>query len=207
MHICDAVRQGEEVKVDVRTLDGKPVTSRHATVPIGTALRIVPAFRATTLDDDAPLRCTIEARYNSGAGRYLVTRLETRVTNEDGDISADTLRRVRLGELKQAATPQCIFVQPGDDIRFVSVSALSSGERILPDTVIEQTLRLGPRGDALEIVQLVFGVAALTGQPPAKALVRELGLAQRTAVDWIRKARDAGLLEGIKYAAARPADG
>ena len=46
MHIRDAERQTKGVIVDVQTLEGDPVTWRDATLAIGSALRIVPAFRA-----------------------------------------------------------------------------------------------------------------------------------------------------------------
>ena len=52
MHIRDAERQTKGVIVDVRTLEGAPVTWRDATLAIGSALRIVPAFRATIEEGD-----------------------------------------------------------------------------------------------------------------------------------------------------------
>jgi hypothetical protein len=60
---------------------------------------------------------------------------------------------------------------------------------------ISEPARSELREARLDAVQLVCGVAALTGQPPAKAIERELGVAPRTAAHWIRLARTAGRLD------------
>jgi hypothetical protein len=67
--------------------------------------------------------------------------------------------------------------------------------------------KAGPTPDTLELVQLIYGVAALAAQPPMRAVVSELGVPERTATHWITKARQAGLLNGITYAVGRQPDG
>jgi transposase len=59
----------------------------------------------------------------------------------------------------------------------------------------------------MDLVELIYSAAALSGQPPTKAVQAELNVPYRTAADWISKARTTGRLEGMSYIAGRQADG
>lgn len=52
----------------------------------------------------------------------------------------------------------------------------------------------GPTPAAIETVALIYKVADMTGDAPAKAVTATLGLAQRTAANWIATARKNRLL-------------
>jgi hypothetical protein len=52
----------------------------------------------------------------------------------------------------------------------------------------------GPQPQALTVVALVYRIAYLTGQRPARAVQLQLGLPRSTAGRWISLARKAGLL-------------
>jgi hypothetical protein len=192
------------VKIDVRTLDGQRMTWRHATVPLGSALRIAPAFTATATADDTQVRSTIEAVYSAGAGRYQI--IATAHQAIKGEITPAVLRQIRLGELLTAAVPHCVAVE--FEGKQLSVTELLAAEgRVVPKPLAAIAVAAGPTEDTLGLVQLIYGVAALAAQPPMRAVATELGIPERTATHWITKARRAGLLDGITYAVGRQPDG
>ena len=182
------------------------MTWKHATLPLGSALRIAPAFQATALVEDISVETTIEAGYVADAGRYRVTATGHRAVGPTTEITPSTLRQVRLGEVLSAAVPYCVVVEL--DGKPVTVQDLTASEgRILPAWMAAESTKAGPTADTLELVQLVYGVAALAAQPPMRAVATEFGIPERTATHWITKARRAGLLDGITYAVGRQPDG
>ncbi|MGB4779289.1 hypothetical protein [Microbacterium sp.] len=136
---------------------------------------------------------------------------------DGGEVSGTELRQARLGTILQAAAPRCVAFPLDENGTLVTADAMNAQGRLLPewmtapirdaDKASGDSARAELRAARLEAVQVIYGVAALTGRPPAKALEDELGLSPRTAVHWIKQARDAGLLKGVRYAAARPARG
>ncbi|MGP6177769.1 hypothetical protein ACTU6U_10760 [Microbacterium sp. A196] len=197
------------MKVDVKTLDGKSMTWRSATQPVGTALRIAPALIASTTDDDTGVETTIEAQYREAEGRYVVTAITNRATRKDFDQQA--LRRTASVAILQAAVPQCIAVHFNDediDANWARISDLTSGEgRIIPPWMAKAAIKRGAKDDRMHVVEIIYGASALAGIPPVRAVQTELGVPHRTASDWIKSARAAGRLEGMTYNVGRQADG
>jgi hypothetical protein len=194
------------VKIDVRTPDGQRMTWKHATQPLGSALRIAPAFTATALQEDISVTTTITAAYQDTAGRYLITAATHEAAGKTIEITPTVLRQVRLGEVLSAAVPLCVAVLLDGKPVTVHDLTTSSG-RVLPAWMAADAAKAGPTADTLELVQLVYGVAALAAQPPMQAVAAEFGIPTRTATHWITKARKAGLLDGISYAVGRQPDG
>ena len=190
----------------MRTPDGQRMTWKHATLPLGPALRIAPAFTATATADDIGVETTIEAVYSADAGRYRIAATAHRVTSGEGEITPTVLRQVRLGELLTAAVPHCVAVEFEGKQRSVH-DLLATGGRVIPEPLAAVAVAAGPTADTLGLVQLIYGVAALAALPPMRAVATELGIPERTATHWITKARSAGLLDGITYAAGRQPDG
>ncbi|WP_337458554.1 hypothetical protein [Microbacterium sp. KHB019] len=196
------------MKVDVKNLDGKPMTWRSATEPVGSALRIAPAFVASTTDEETGVETTIEARYSTDEGRYIVTTIINRATRDDFDQQA--LRRTASVAILQAAIPHCIAVRLADDpdAGWTSIADLTSTEgRIIPPWMAAAAVKRGTKDDRMEVVEIVYGAAALSGNPPVRALQVELDIPHRTASDWIKKARAQGRLDGMTYNVGRQADG
>lgn len=191
----------------MRTPEGKRVTAAQATLPLGSALRIVPAFTATAVAEDISLETTVEAAYSSEAGRYRITRTAHRAVGKTEEITPTVLRQVRLGEMLTAAVPHCVAVVDEQIGRGTVHELVGSGTRILPDWMASAATQAGPTPDTLELLQVVYGVAALAGKPPMRAVATELGIPERTATHWITKARNIGLLDGITYAVGRQPDG
>lgn len=187
----------------MRTPEGKTVTAKQATLPLGSALRIVPAFTATAVADDIPVETTISASYSPNAGRYRITNTAHKAVGEAAEITPTVLRQVRLGELLSAAVPYCVAITD-DTIGHGMVRELvGAGARLLPEWMATAAAKAGPTGETLELVQLIYGIAALSAQAPMRAVATELGIPERTATHWITKARNAGLLDGITYAVGR----
>ncbi len=178
----------------------------HATLPLGSALRIAPAFTATAAADDIPVETTIEAVYSSIAGRYRIASTAHRATTETAEITPTVLRQVRLGELLSAAVPYCVTVDFEGKWRTVH-DLLATDGHVVPKPLAALAVAAGPTADTLGLVHLIYGVAALAALPPMRAVATELGIPERTATHWIAKARNAGLLEGITYAVGRQPDG
>lgn len=182
------------------------MASNHATLPLGSALRIAPAFTATATAHDIQVETTIKGVYSADAGRYRITATAHQTTAETGEITPTVLRQVRLGELLSAAVPYCVAVDFEGKQRSVH-DLLATDGRVVPQPLAMVAVAAGPTADTLGLVQLIYGVAALAALPPMRAVATELGIPERTATHWIAKARSAGLLEGITYAVGRQPDG
>jgi hypothetical protein len=198
------------VKVDVKTLDGNPMTAAAAVHPLGSGLRIAPGFAATATNDTTHLVTHIEANYIDSTGRYVVRAVAVESTADAVEVNANTLRQVTVQAIVQAAAPHCIALTLDDsaDATWVSVSELSSRDgRLIPEWLVADVVKRGSSEARLDVIEILYGVAALSGQAPLRMIMDELGIPHRTASDWTQKARAAGRLEGITAAAGRKADG
>ncbi|MCR2764973.1 hypothetical protein NQ152_15815 [Microbacterium sp. zg.B48] len=196
------------MKVDVKTLDGKAMTADAADTLVGTALRIAPGFVATALDEDAGIETTIEARYNAAKVRYIPSTVITRAV--DGELDASRVGHTLAQATLQAAVPHCVAVRldDGSDARWLTVADLTTGEgRIIPPWMASTVVKRGMKDERWDVVEILYGAATLAGSPPVKLISLELDVPQRTAEDWIRKARDSGRLVGMTAHVGRPASG
>lgn len=200
------------MKVDVSTLDGKPISSAEATTPVGSALRIAPAFIAKSGDAEAGIDTGVEAHYSASEGRYVVAAVTSRATRVGVDVNNLALRQVPIQGILQAAVPQCIALTLDDETDpsavWTTASELSAKEgRIIPAWLAQEVVKRGNTTERMDAIEILYGTAALAGSPPVKAVQRELDVPHRTASDWIKKARAAGRLEGMTYLVGRQADG
>lgn len=194
------------VKVQVTTLTGEKIKQDRLTEPIGEALRIAPAFLASSTDDDTGIETLVTAHYDQPKGRYIVTSVTNRAVRDDFD--TEDLRRISIAPILQAAIPWCVSYQmdaPPDEM-WVIVADLAQGEGLLPPWLVEAVTKRGAGDERSEAISIIYGAAALAGLPPVRAVQRELGIPHRTASDWIKKARKAGYLEGMTYAIGRQAE-
>lgn len=206
VQICSTVRHTEEVKVDVYTLNGEKMTWRAATQPVGTALRIAPGFTARAFDVAPGLDAQLEANYSADEGRYLITKFE--LVADGGEITHRALRLVSIESIMRAAAPHCIALSLDDGPPNMTAHELTTTEgRILPAWLAAQVVARGNRDERMEAIELLYGIAALSGNPPVQAIQQELGIPHRTASDWTKKARAEGRLAGMSYIVGRQADG
>jgi len=197
--------QDKEVRIDVTTIDGTPMSADDATRPVGSALRIAPAFIATTSNDETGIETTLEAHYSREEGRYIVTTIVSRATRPDFDQRA--LRHTAAQSIVQAAVPRCIALRldDGEDGEWTTVADLTTGDgRIIPQWMAAAVTKRGMKDERMEVIEILYGAAALADLPPTKAVQVELDVPHRTASDWIAKARAAGRLKGMNYTQGRP---
>ena len=196
----------------MRTPDGKPMTWQGATLPLGSALRIAPAFEASATDEHSGVETTIRARYTAAAGRYVIDEIVNRAVRHDVELNNLTLRLLPIQSIMQMAAPRCIALtlDADDDPRatWTTASELSATEgRIIPQWLAMEVVKHGNKRERMDVIEILYGTSALAGLPPAKAIQTELAVPHRTASDWIKKARAAGRLNGMTYIVGRQADG
>ncbi|MGC5224202.1 hypothetical protein ACPW96_16665 [Micromonospora sp. DT81.3] len=186
------------MKVDVKTTDGQPMSGLAITQPVGTALRIAPGFIATAQDDDTHVETTIEAHFNPQRGRYVVTTIVNRAISDEFD--EVRLRHTAPQAILQAAVPHCIAVQldDGPDATWLTIADLTTTEgRIIPPWMAQAVVKRGSKDERWDVIEILYGTSALSDLPPVKVIALELDVPERTATDWIRRARNAGRLVGI----------
>jgi hypothetical protein len=196
------------VKVDVKTLDGKPMTSQDATESVGTALRIAPGFVATAADETTGVETTIEAHYSPERGRYVITTIVNRAIA--ADFNEDRLKHAAPQAILQVAIPHCISLLLDDsaDAKWTTVADLTTADgRIIPQWMAKAVVKRGMKDERWEVIEILYGTAALADLPPVKLIALELDVPERTASDWIQKARAGGWLVGMTSNVGRPANG
>ncbi|MDQ7876589.1 helix-turn-helix domain-containing protein [Microbacterium sp. QXD-8] len=196
------------MKVDVKTLDGATMSAEWATHPVGSALHIAPAFVATAVDESSGVETTIEAHYKLHRGRYVITRIINRAIADD--FNEDRLKHTAPQAIVQTAIPRCIALQLDDspDAGWTTVADLTSLDgRIIPPWMAQAVVKRGVKDERWEVIEILYGTAALADLPPVKLIAAELDVPERTASDWIQKARAAGWLAGLSSNVGRPANG
>lgn len=191
----------------MNTLDGKTMSAEHATEPIGSALRIAPAFIATAVDDASGVETTIEAHYKPTRGRYVITVITNRAVADE--FNEDRLKHTAPQAIVQTAIPRCIALQldDGPGSSWTTVADLTSNDRqIIPPWLAQAVVKRGMKDERWEVIEILYGTAALADLPPVKLIAAELDIPERTASDWIQKARAAGWLVGLTSNVGRPAN-
>ncbi len=192
----------------MKTPDGEIMSAHAATHAVGTALRIAPAFIATAVDETTGVETTIEAHYRAERGRYIITTIVNRAITEDFD--EDRLKHTAPQAILQTAIPHCVAVQLNEspDANWTTVADLTTAEgRIIPPWMAQAVVKRGMKDERWEVIEILYGTAALADLPPVKLIALELDVPQRTASDWIQKARAAGWLVGMTSNVGRPAGG
>ncbi len=208
----DTKRQTKGVKVDVRTIDGQPMTAKAATLPVGSALRIAPSFVAQATLDSPPVTVTVMAKYVAAEGRYITQSVTADAARDDVEVNSRLMRTLPIGRVVQAAALSCIALtlQGAEAVgaEWFSVAELTTAEgRIIPEWIAKDAAARGQTELRMDIVEILYGTAALAGEPPTKLIQEELAVPHRTASDWISKARAAGRLEGMTSNVGRKANG
>jgi hypothetical protein len=73
--------------------------------------------------------------------------------------------------------------------------------------VAEAVVKRGVKDERWQVIEILYGTAALADLPPVKLIAAELEIPERTASDWIQKARAAGWLSGLTSNIGRPPHG
>ena len=62
----------------------------------------------------------------------------------------------------------------------------------------------GDTDERCDVIEILYGTSVLADLPPVKMIALELNVPERTASDWIKKARGAGRLVGLTSHVGRP---
>lgn len=177
----------------MKTLDGKDMTADAATGSVGSALRVAPGFVATAVDEATGVETMIEAHYLSARGRYVITRIVNRAIS--ADFNKDRLKHAAPQAIVQIAIPHCVTLQLDDSpgAKWTTVADLTTTDgRILPPWMAQAVVKRGTKDERWAVIEILYGTAALADLPPVKPIALELDIPERTASDWIQKARAAG---------------
>lgn len=191
----------------MKTPEGKPMSAEQATHPIGSALRIAPGFIATAVDDASGVETTIEAHYKPTRGRYVITVITNRAVADE--FNEERLKHTAPQAIVQTAIPRCIALQldDGPESSWTTVADLTTNDRqIIPPWMAQAVVKRGMKDERWEVIEILYGTAALADLPPVKLIAAELDIPERTASDWIQKARAAGWLVGLTSNVGRPAN-
>lgn len=190
----------------MRTPQGTVMTAKEATEAVGATLRIAPGFIAIAMDDETGVQTTIEAQYVADRSRYMITKITNEAVN--ADFLEDRLKYVATQAILQVAIPQCIalLLDDSSEAQPVTVADLTSTEgRIIPSWMAQAVIKRGIKDERWEVIEILYGTAALAGLPPLKLISHELDVPERTAAYWVQEARTAGWLAGLTSNLGRPA--
>lgn len=128
----------------------------------------------------APADVAVRLEFDEVAETYFVRALHVESADDSGEIDSVFLRALRMGEIKSRAAMAAVTI--ADENYDPRVHPLTDAER-----------RAGPRGRSLWMAAVVYKVAQICDAAPLAHVAAELDLQPRTATNWVKKAREAGL--------------
>lgn len=140
----------------------------------------------------------VEARfrleYSAGSGTYEIASFGLDRKDASTEISGALWRTVRVHSIVRTAIELSL---PG------WISLLPRVRFRRRDGILTDAPDYEPSDpDGLLLAALAYRVAEITGENPALAVAETLGMKQRTATNWVIRARDAGYLTGTEHAEA-----
>lgn len=173
MHLDDA-----SVRVLTKLGQAKP----HHLAP-GLTIRLPAQIEAGPGESVGPYSLTLTIDMVNG--RIGCTSLTVR-PEEGKTITGTDLRAIPVATIVRMATATLVHETTGGGEGYVTVT---------PYTPPEINVRAGATDEALRFVAASYSLAYALGEPPAKAVERDLGIATSTASKWIRLAREKGYLD------------
>lgn len=144
-------------------------------------------------DQPLPGRISLTCEH-SGSAKYEITKLEIEPHPSGEPISGQLLRKIQISALLEVATRSHLILYARAQSAVVNTStsrALDSFDEIRADLKI-----LGPSSDiTLEWMSLIYELASIEGDKPTLAVSQAFEISLRTASNWVRAARERGLLD------------
>jgi hypothetical protein len=123
--------------------------------------------------------------------RYVVQEL--RITRQDAGepITSELIRGIAVQKLVRGVVRASVQLRiaPPSHEGISKAVVLAPKER-------DRLVVAGPTDETLLWVARIYVIAELAGDPPAKAVRESLGIPESTANNWIRRAKDRGILDG-----------
>jgi len=128
-------------------------------------------------------------------GRYVAQELH--ITRQDGGapITSELIRRIAVQSLIRGTVRESV------ELRIAEPSPKGTARHRVTDVVLtpkerRRIVSAGPTDETLLWVARIYVMAELAGDPPAKSVKENLGIPTSTAGNWIRRAKDRGILNG-----------
>lgn len=152
------------------------------------------AYDASPSSHKLTVNVSLDCRWSPEHGKYQIE--EMRITPLAGfpPVSSQSIRAIPVGSLLRFASHWAlldgILISPVGEIKMYNI------EKEL--YVIRDRLKsLGPSSqETLEWVSLIYEAANIEHDKPTAEVSREFGISLRTASNWVRAAREQGLLGG-----------
>ena len=138
-------------------------------------------------DDDGEPRCTVYLTAKYDGEQYAVERLTVERAADGPPVDSELLRHVGVAEVLPHVVAPTMKRAERDGGR-VTIRLGS----LVPESFDASQ---GPTDEALRVTASLYAASAAVGLAPLQAVVDVLGLTRSTAGRWVRKARDAGLLD------------
>lgn len=167
-------------------------------VPPGISLRPVVkgwarirADQISALEEGQEVIANLRIEYATSTGRFEVAAFGLDRTEHPLEISGAFLRTVQVHSIARMAIPAAV---PPWAINLTWLRSLRSrgGVRSFPKFVLSDE-------DAMLLTALIYRIAEISGENPAQAVADSVGLKQRTATNWIGRARAAGYMTSTDH--------
>lgn len=162
-------------------------------VPIGADLVAIKVIdiRSQAFGD---FETIVNVRFNHDKAMFEAQEVTVLKYADGPEITSAMLRKVRIQDLIGAATPSCVYLSDSTGALINREGIWTGPLRLVTSYDVEEYHRTGPTDEALDWVAKVYTLAKALRLPPAKAVAEEMKLPERTASNWIAKARERKLL-------------
>lgn len=141
---------------------------------------------------------SIGARFDEARGHYLLEHLGVSAP-EDGEVTGVLLREIAPQRIMRWALARAIRYSTDEN----GAPHISRWARdyLSPHLAGAENVKMlpvegGPNDENIRAVAEIYRIAEAIRDAPAKAVADTLGLQQRTATNWINRAKTKGLLDG-----------
>ena len=149
---------------------------------------------AAALEPGQEIRVTFRLEYSESKGCFEVAAFGIDRLDADLEVSGAFLRTVRVHAITKlgilAAVPEWAF-----QLAQLRNLRERGGLRSFPEFAPSDD-------DALLLTALIYRIAEISGENPALAVAESIGLKQRTATNWIQRARGAGYMTSTEHSAS-----
>jgi hypothetical protein len=152
------------------------------------------------VEDMAGLRdiaVNFEAVLMLEGARYVVQDLRFIRREGGAPITSELIRRIPVQRIVRGVVTELaeLRTDPGAVYESDGMRMRAPEQVVIPPDERGRLVGAGPTDETLLWVARVYVMATLAGDPPAKAVKENLGIPMPTANNWIRRAKDRGILK------------
>ncbi|MEJ1156111.1 hypothetical protein [Microbacterium marmarense] len=154
----------------------------------------VRADQISALEDGHEVIATLRVEYAAATGRFEVAAFGLERAEHPIEVSGAFFRTVQVHAIAKQAIPAAV---PSWAINLTWLWSLRSrgGLKSFPEFALSDA-------DEMLLTALIYRIAEISGENPAQAVADSIGLKQRTATNWIARARAAGYMTSTEHGAA-----